>query len=87
MLLGRASRGTVHTLGGEDLRTGSPIELELALQSAAIVEGYFGLLAAFALGQDEPVTVLRSLLAPGMRPEEFRPIYAAADSAWKSCRN
>lgn len=87
LLLGRASRGTVHTLGGEELRTGSPLELELALQSAATVEGYFGLLAAFARGQDEPVTVLRSLLAPGMRPDEFRPIYAAADSAWKSCRH
>ena len=87
LLLGRSERGTVHTLAGEELRTGSPIELEMALQSAMTVEGYLGLLAAFARGQDEPVTVLRSLLAQGMRPDEFRPIYAAAESAWKSCRN
>ena len=48
LLLGRSERGMVHTLAGEDLRTGSPIELEMALQSAATVEGYLGLLAAFA---------------------------------------
>ncbi len=87
LLLGRSDRGTVHTLAGEDLRTGSPIELELALQSAATVKGYFGLLAALARDQDEPVTVLRSLLAAGMSPDEFRPIHAAAESAFSSCRS
>ncbi len=87
LLLGRSERGTVHTLAGEALRTGSPIELELALQTALTVEGYLGLLAAFSRTQDEPASVLRSLLVPDMSPEEFRPIYAAVESAWLSCRS
>jgi hypothetical protein len=85
--LGRLDRGTVHTLVGEDLRTGNPIELQLALQTPVTVEGYLGLLEVFALSQDEPSSVLRSLLAPEMSPEEFRPIAAAAEAARKACRN
>jgi len=85
LILGRLDRGTVHTLAGEDLRTGSPIELELALQTALTVEGYLGLLAAFARSQDEPASVLRSLLVPDMSPGDFVPIYAAAETAWTRC--
>jgi hypothetical protein len=85
--LGRLDRGTVHTLVGEDLRTGNPIELQLALQTPVTVEGYLGLLEVFALSQDEPSSVLRSLLAPEMSPEDFRPIAAAAEAARKACRN
>ena len=85
--LGRADRGTVNTLDGQALRTGNPIELELALQNAVTVEGYLGLLMAFASTQDESASVLRSLLAPAMGTREFEPIYAAAASAWKACLN
>ena len=85
--LGRVDRGSVDTLDGETLRTGNPVELELALQSALTVEGYLGLLMAFASTQDEPASVLRSLLAPAMGTREFQPIYQAAESARTACRN
>jgi hypothetical protein len=59
----------------------------MALRTPVTVEGYLGLLVVFARTQDEPSSVLRSLLAPEMSPEEFRPIAAAAEAAWKACRN
>jgi hypothetical protein len=85
--LGRLDRGTVHTVAGEALRTGNPLELELALQNSLAVRGYIGLLGAFARTQDEPESVLRTLLAPQMPPEAFREAYGVAESAWEDCLN
>ena len=84
--LGRLDHGTVRTLAGEELRVGHPVEIELALRSAATVEGYLGLLAEFVRTQSEPSGVLRSLVAPGMGSQEFKGVYAALESAWASCR-
>ena len=83
--LGRLDHGTVHVLDGQSLRTGSPIELELAMQSAANVEGYMGLLAAFAFTQSEPEVALRSLIAPELSAQEFAPIYQRARGAQRAC--
>ena len=83
--LGRADRGRVRTGSGETLRTGSPLELELALQGAADVKGYLGLLGALARRQPDPETALRSLIAPELRPSEFAPVYARAERARLAC--
>ena len=83
--LGRANRGRVRTGSGETLRTGSPLELELALQGAAEVSGYLGLLGALARRQPDPETALRSLIAPELRPSEFAPVYARAERARLAC--
>jgi hypothetical protein len=79
--LGRFDHGTVQTLAGETLRTGNPLELEMALQGAASVRGYLGLLAAFSRTQPESETALRSLIAPDMSAEEFAPIWQSALAA------
>ncbi len=83
--LGRADRGRVRTGSGEMLRTGSPLELELALQGAADVRGYLGLLGALARRQSDPETALRSLIAPELRPSQFAPVYARAERARLAC--
>jgi hypothetical protein len=83
--LGRSDQGRVRTLAGELFRTGSPIELELALQSGATVKGYIALLAAFAGTQPDPPLAMRSLVAPEMGAEEFDPIYERADRVRSSC--
>ena len=79
--LGRLERGSVKTLSGESLRTGSPLELEMALQTGAQVKGYLGLLGAFARTQPDPALALRSLIAPELPADEFAPIYAEAEAA------
>ena len=83
--LGRADRGRVWTGSGETLRTGSPLELELALQGAADGRGYLGLLGALARRQSDPETALRSLIAPELRPSQFAPVYARAERARLAC--
>ena len=83
--LGRIDKGTVRTLSGEKLRTGSPIELEMALQAGADVKGYLGLLGAFSRQQPDPALVLRSLVAPDRSADEFAPIYADANEAFATC--
>jgi hypothetical protein len=85
--LGRLDQGQVRTLEGEVLRTGSPIELELALQSGAAVTGYVALLGEFARTQADAPLAMRSLIAPGMDAGEFEAIYLKADSARESCVN
>jgi hypothetical protein len=85
MRIGRLDRGTVHTLGGESLRTGNPLELELALQQASSVRGYLGLLGAFAGTQSDPETALRSMIAPELSPEEFAPVWESARRARAAC--
>jgi hypothetical protein len=85
--LGRLDQGQVRTLKGEVLRTGSPIELELALQSGATVTGYIALLGEFARTQGDAPLAMRSLIAPGMDAGEFEAIYRKADSARESCVN
>ncbi len=79
--LGRLERGSVRTLSGDSLRTGSPLELEMALQTGAQVKGYLGLLGAFARTQPDPGLALRSLIAPDLPADEFAPIYAEAEAA------
>lgn len=84
--LGRLDRGRVRTVAGERFRTGSPLEFELALQSAAQIEGYLALLGAFARSKEDPATVLRSLVAPDMHPDAFAPVYKQAEDTWRGCR-
>lgn len=79
--LGRRAQGRVRTRGGDQFRTGSPIELELALQAAAEVRGYFALLDSLARDEGDAPIALRSLIAPELSPDEFEPIYAAARRA------
>lgn len=83
--VGRIERGTVHTTTGETLRTGNPLELELAMQSAGNVEGYIAFLGALARSQPDPPLALRSLLAPEQSAEEFEPIYRKAEATRGSC--
>ncbi len=83
--LGRTRDGTVRTESGETLRTGSSLELALALQSASSVEGYLALLGALARSQPQPADALRSLIAPQLSSAEFAPIYEAAEDARASC--
>ena len=85
MRLGRFHEGTVKTDAGETLRTGSSLELALAMQSAPRVDGYLALLGALARSEPQPDNALRSLVAPGRSPAEFEPIYAAAENARKDC--
>jgi hypothetical protein len=83
--LGRLDTGRVHSVSGETFRIGSPIEFEMAMQSAPTVRGYFGLLGVIARKQDDPVTFLRSLLAPDMPQSDFDRVYRAANRAYRSC--
>jgi len=83
--LGRHRDGTVRTQAGEPLRTGSSLELALALQSAASVEGYLALLGALARSEPQPADALRSLIAPQLSAAEFAPVYEAAEAARASC--
>jgi hypothetical protein len=84
--LGRLDRGRVRTVAGERFRTGSPLEFELALQKAAQIDGYLALLGAYARTEEDPATVLRSLIAPDLHPDAFAPLYEAAEDAWRDCR-
>jgi hypothetical protein len=83
---GRLDHGEVRTLSGERFRTGSALELEVALQSGPLVEGYLALLGAYARTQDDPTTVLRSLIAPEADAETFDPLYEVAEGDWSDCR-
>jgi len=83
--LGRFREGTVRTEAGETLHTGSSLELALALQSAATVEGYLALLGALARSEPEPVDALRSLIAPQLTAAQFVPVYEAAEAARAGC--
>jgi hypothetical protein len=85
LVLGRLDRGRVRTVGGETFRTGSPIELELALQNAAVVKGYLALLGSYARTQEDSAIVLRSLVVPEMAPAVFAPIHQSASAVWRSC--
>jgi hypothetical protein len=81
MRVGRLDRGRVRTASGDVLHTGDPLELAIALQSASEVDGYLALLGALAREQDDPGTAMRSLVAPEMGPEEWEPIWDAAERA------
>ena len=83
--LGRFDAGTVRTTTGESLRTGSSLELALALQSAANVKGFLALLGAVARTEPSPEDALRSLVAPEMSPAEFAPVFAEAEQARAGC--
>ncbi len=84
--LGRLNTGTVEDLNGEAYRTGSPIELALALQSVGTVRDYLALLGAIARTQSDPEGFLRALTAPEMSPDEFSEIYREALAARRRCR-
>jgi hypothetical protein len=83
--LGRFDQGSVRTTSGETLRTGSSLELALALQSAANVKGFLALLGAIARTEPVPEDALRSLIAPELSPAGFAPAYRAAEDARASC--
>lgn len=83
--LGRFREGAVRTDAGETLRTGSSLEMALALQSAATVEGYLALLGALARSESRPADALRSLVAPQLSAEEFAPIYEAVEASRSDC--
>ena len=83
--LGRYRDGTVRTEAGETLRTGSSLELALALQSAASVESYLAMLGALAHTEPQPADALRSLIAPQLSAAEFAPAFEAAEETRASC--
>jgi len=83
--LGRFQQGTVRTDTGETLRTGSSLELALAMQSAARVKGYLALLDALARTEPQPSDALRTLIAPTRSSADFAPAYEAAQAARKDC--
>jgi len=83
--LGRFREGSVRTEAGETLRTGSSLEMALALQSAATVEGYLALLGALARSEPQPEQTMRSLVAPQLSNSEFAPIYEVVEGARRSC--
>jgi hypothetical protein len=83
---GRLDHGQVRTLEGERFRTGSSLELEVALQSGPRIEGYLALLGAYARSQKEPATVLRSLIAPDLSAAAFEPLHGAAEAERRECR-
>ena len=83
--LGRSNQGSVRTDAGETLRTGNPLELALALQSAPRVKGYLALLGALARTEPAPSDALRSLVAPAQSSAEFGPTWDAAEAARKDC--
>ena len=85
MRLGRTKDGTVRTDAGETLRTGSSLELALAMQSAARVKGYLALLGTLARSEPQPPDALRTLIAPTRSSADFAPVYDAAEAARKGC--
>ncbi|MCP4004012.1 MAG: hypothetical protein GY725_07440 [bacterium] len=83
--LGRLNKGTIRTDSGDMLRTGSPIELELGLQTASRVIDYFELLIAFARTRPDPQTSLRSLVAPEMGSAAFAPLWSEIEASRDGC--
>lgn len=83
--LGRYHEGTVKTDTGETLRTGSSLELALAMQSAARVKGYLSLLGALAHSEPQPADALRTLIAPARSSADFAPAYDAGEAVRKDC--
>ena len=83
--LGRYHEGTVKTDAGETLRTGNPLELALALQSAPRVKSYLALLGALARTEPAPADALRTLVAPTQTSAAFEPTYAAAEATRGDC--
>jgi hypothetical protein len=83
--LGRFHEGTVQTDTGETLRTGSSLELALALQSAPRVKGYLALLGALAQTEPVPADGMRTLVAPTKSAADFAPIFDAAENVRRDC--
>lgn len=83
--LGRLDFGRVETLDGASYRTGSSVELALALESAGAVRDYFGLLGAVARTRPDPAEFLRALLAPELSADEFAPVLNAAEQSRAAC--
>lgn len=85
MRLGRLNSGSVQSASGEAYRTGSPIELAMALQSASRVRDYLSFLGAVARTRPDPPEFMRALLAPEMSASEFNEVYDRAVAAQRSC--
>jgi hypothetical protein len=83
--LAHLERGTLQPRAGPRLRIASPLDLELALESAGTVQGYLALLGAWARAQTSPATSLRSLIAPELDPDAFEPIHRDAEEGWRAC--
>jgi hypothetical protein len=84
--VGEFARGRVSSRNGETYRIGSAIELAMALQNAGEIKGFLGLMGAAARRQQDPETFLRSLVAPDLGADAFRPIYREAEARWRACR-
>jgi hypothetical protein len=83
--LGRLSGGRVRRRSGESFRTGHPLELALALEAPAEIEGYLGLLGAVARETPDPTGFLRALLASDSSAAQFASIHARAEAARAEC--
>ena len=81
---------SVEFVDGTQLRPGSPIELEMAMNNSAGARGFLALLRSFVAGleieQTERVESLRSLLAPDLRSAQFASFLNRAQAQEKGCR-
>jgi hypothetical protein len=84
--LGRLDRGRVYSMSGEVFRIGSPVEFEMAMQSALNIRDYLALLGSVARTRDDPATFLRSTLSPDAPQDDFAESYREADGAYRDCR-
>jgi hypothetical protein len=84
--LGRLSGGEVRTRTGERFRTGNPVEVALAMESPAMVEGYLALLGAIARASPDPAGLLHALVASERPGASFAEIFAQAEAARRACR-
>ena len=81
--------GSIELVDGTRLRSGSTIELELAMSNAAGARGFLALLRSFVAGLesdgDDRVESLRSLLAPELRSNQFGEILSEARATEAVC--
>jgi hypothetical protein len=81
--------GSIEFVDGTRLRSGSTIELELAMSNAAGARGFLALLRSFVAGLesdgDDRVESLRSLLAPELRSNQFGEILSEARATEAAC--
>jgi hypothetical protein len=81
--------GSLHTVHGETIVPGTPLEFELAWSRSAEIEGYLSWLASLSERlepEDGGALALRSLLAPSWSPGRFDGLLDTARSARRSCR-
>lgn len=81
--------GDIHLTDGRELRAGEPLELELALSQASLVEGLLALLRALAnrLASEsaDASSTLQGIVAPEMHPDAFAESFARAAASEQAC--